>query len=220
MARRQPTPRFPLTPARCRPHTRKADFTWRCGGRQDPEECSISVNRGLCQKSSACVKLRGFSKKLENHVAALSLYFMYYNYVRIHSPVVRSRPRASKQPASPISSCAVLAADPFVGSWKLNVEKFDLGVLAHPRAGVSLIKTPGRDMYLLRQLSSAKMRSSICKFRSSSTEQHTRDFLETEGPLSFQRRSTTPPTNSYSQIKKPVWLHRYFGTRYRRKVTL
>ena len=26
----------------------------------------------------------GFSKKLENHVAALALYFMYYNFVRIH----------------------------------------------------------------------------------------------------------------------------------------
>jgi IS1 family transposase len=26
----------------------------------------------------------GFSKKIENHVAALSLYFMYYNFVRIH----------------------------------------------------------------------------------------------------------------------------------------
>src|SRR6476660_5818735 len=25
-----------------------------------------------------------FSKKLENHVAALALYFMYYNFVRIH----------------------------------------------------------------------------------------------------------------------------------------
>jgi hypothetical protein len=26
----------------------------------------------------------GFSKKLENHMAALALYFMYYNFVRIH----------------------------------------------------------------------------------------------------------------------------------------
>src|SRR5208283_3668309 len=26
----------------------------------------------------------GFSKKLENHVAALAVYFMYYNFVRIH----------------------------------------------------------------------------------------------------------------------------------------
>ncbi len=26
----------------------------------------------------------GFSKKLENHIAAVSLYFMYYNFVRIH----------------------------------------------------------------------------------------------------------------------------------------
>ena len=26
----------------------------------------------------------GFSKKIENHIAALSVYFMYYNFVRIH----------------------------------------------------------------------------------------------------------------------------------------
>ena len=26
----------------------------------------------------------GFSKKLDNHVAAVSLHFMYYNFVRIH----------------------------------------------------------------------------------------------------------------------------------------
>jgi len=26
----------------------------------------------------------GFSKKIENHIAAVSLHFMYYNFVRIH----------------------------------------------------------------------------------------------------------------------------------------
>jgi hypothetical protein len=26
----------------------------------------------------------GFSKKIENHVAAIAVYFMYYNFVRIH----------------------------------------------------------------------------------------------------------------------------------------
>ena len=26
----------------------------------------------------------GFSKKLENHIAAISLHFMYYNFVKIH----------------------------------------------------------------------------------------------------------------------------------------
>jgi hypothetical protein len=26
----------------------------------------------------------GFSKKLDNHIAAVSLHFMYYNFVRIH----------------------------------------------------------------------------------------------------------------------------------------
>jgi len=29
-----------------------------------------------------------FSKKLENHVAALALYFMYYNFVRIHQTLL------------------------------------------------------------------------------------------------------------------------------------
>jgi hypothetical protein len=26
----------------------------------------------------------GFSKKLENHAAAIALYFMYYNFARVH----------------------------------------------------------------------------------------------------------------------------------------
>ena len=33
----------------------------------------------------------GFSKKLENHVAAVSLHFMYYNFVRIHHTLVTPR---------------------------------------------------------------------------------------------------------------------------------
>ena len=32
-----------------------------------------------------------FSKKIENHVAAISLYFMHYNFVRIHT-TLRSTP--------------------------------------------------------------------------------------------------------------------------------
>ena len=27
----------------------------------------------------------GFSKKIENHIAAVAMYFMYYNFCRIHS---------------------------------------------------------------------------------------------------------------------------------------
>ena len=39
----------------------------------------------------------GFSKKLENHIAAVSLQFMHYNFVRIHqtlrlSPAVAAEP--------------------------------------------------------------------------------------------------------------------------------
>jgi hypothetical protein len=29
-----------------------------------------------------------FSKKLENHIHALSIYFMHYNFVRIHHPML------------------------------------------------------------------------------------------------------------------------------------
>jgi hypothetical protein len=28
----------------------------------------------------------GFSKKLENHIAAVALHFMHYNFARIHKP--------------------------------------------------------------------------------------------------------------------------------------
>ena len=30
----------------------------------------------------------GFSKKLENHMAAVSLYFMYYNFGRLHQTLL------------------------------------------------------------------------------------------------------------------------------------
>jgi hypothetical protein len=34
-----------------------------------------------------------FSKKLENHVLALALYFMYYNFVRPHKSLANPYPR-------------------------------------------------------------------------------------------------------------------------------
>src|SRR2546427_7624970 len=94
-----------------------------------------------------------------------------------------------------------------------------LGIRAQPRAGASLIKPTGWDICILRQPSLGKTRLNVCKFRLSSMEQHTKDVLETEGPLLCQRRSTTTATNSYSGIKKPAWLHRHFGTQCRRKAT-
>ena len=37
------------------------------------------------RKSDPDVKeTNGFSKKIENHIAALAVYFMYYNFARIH----------------------------------------------------------------------------------------------------------------------------------------
>jgi hypothetical protein len=38
----------------------------------------------LLRGITAVVAQCAFSKKIENHVAAISLHFMYYNFVRIH----------------------------------------------------------------------------------------------------------------------------------------
>ncbi len=35
----------------------------------------------------------GFSKKLENHILALALYFMYYNFARPHKTLANPYPR-------------------------------------------------------------------------------------------------------------------------------
>ena len=53
---------------------------------------STSAPATLSAKTSRCVKhmrrftrlTNAFSKKLENHIAAISLHFMYYNFCRTH----------------------------------------------------------------------------------------------------------------------------------------
>jgi IS1 family transposase len=58
-------------------------------GDPDPKHISTSYAERQNLTMRMCMRrftrlTNGFSKKLENHVAAVSLYFMYYNFVRIH----------------------------------------------------------------------------------------------------------------------------------------
>ena len=58
-------------------------------GKPDPKHISTSYvgRQNLTMRMSMRRFTRlttGFSKKIENHAAALAVYFMYYNFVRIH----------------------------------------------------------------------------------------------------------------------------------------
>jgi hypothetical protein len=44
----------------------------------------------------------GFSKKLENHIAAISLHFMYYNFIRTHQTLRMTPAMAAKVVSSPM----------------------------------------------------------------------------------------------------------------------
>lgn len=58
-------------------------------GKPDPRHISTSYAERQNLTMRMCMRrftrlTNGFSKKLENHAAAVALYFMYYNFVRVH----------------------------------------------------------------------------------------------------------------------------------------
>ncbi|MFC1987600.1 IS1 family transposase [Chloroflexota bacterium] len=81
------------SPARCvgaNPHTIQ--------GNPDPDKISTSYaeRQNLTMRMSMRRFTRltnAFSKKLENHILALALYFMYYNFVRPHKSLANPYPR-------------------------------------------------------------------------------------------------------------------------------
>ena len=61
-------------------------------GQPDPEHIStsyveranLSMRIGMCRFTRLT---NAFSKKIENHAAAVALYSMYYNFARVHKPL-------------------------------------------------------------------------------------------------------------------------------------
>ena len=50
---------------------------YRSTSKDEPSRCG-------CQCAGSCGGRNAFSKKLENHAAAVALYFMWYNFGRVH----------------------------------------------------------------------------------------------------------------------------------------
>jgi IS1 family transposase len=76
-------------PRRYSPGRMVRSYTTCCSG--NPDKAHVSTSYAERQNLNIRMGLRrftrltnAFSKKLENHIHALSIYFMYYNFVRIH----------------------------------------------------------------------------------------------------------------------------------------
>lgn len=74
--------------------------------RGDPDLDHISTSFAERQNLTMRMNIRrltrltnGFSKKLENHIHAMSLYFMYYNFCRKHETLTRARGGVHTTPA-------------------------------------------------------------------------------------------------------------------------
>src|ERR1700734_1088768 len=48
----------------------------------------------------------GFSKKIENHTAAVALHFMHYNFARAHKTLASPSPRTRRWPQASPGTCA------------------------------------------------------------------------------------------------------------------
>jgi hypothetical protein len=73
-------------------------------GRPDPEKVSTSFieahNLTLRMRNRRLTRLTtGYSKKLENHMHSLSLYFMAYNFVHVHHTLTKARKGVHTTPA-------------------------------------------------------------------------------------------------------------------------
>jgi IS1 family transposase len=67
-------------------------------GKPDPKAISTSYVERQNLTMRMCMRrftrlTNGFSKKLENHVLALALHFMYYNFARSHKTLANPYPR-------------------------------------------------------------------------------------------------------------------------------
>ena len=83
-------------------------------GNPDPDQISTSYadrsNLSIRMQNRRFTRLtNAFSKKFENHVHALALYFMFYNFVRVHK-TLRMRPAMAAGVSSTLWTMEDIAA--------------------------------------------------------------------------------------------------------------